>query len=59
MADPFYFSNILRAQRKWMQLLLDPESGVILFRHPRLRAEPIKGKLLIGVSRLGSLHRQY
>ncbi len=46
-----------------MQLLLDPDSGAILFRHPillcldiqepsgmaRLLAEPVKGKLPIGV----------
>ena len=53
----------LTAQLKWMQLLLDPDSGAILFRHPtllcldiqdpsgmaRLLAEPVKGKLPIGV----------
>jgi hypothetical protein len=53
----------LTAQLKWMQLLLDPDSVAILFRHPtllcldiqdpsgmaRLLAEPVKGKLPIGV----------
>jgi hypothetical protein len=53
----------LTAQLKWKQLLLDPDSGAILFRHPillcldiqdpsgmaRLLAEPVKGKLPIGV----------
>jgi hypothetical protein len=57
------FSSNLSAQLKWMQLLLDPDSGAILFRHPillcldiqdpsgmaRLLAEPVKGKLPIGV----------
>jgi hypothetical protein len=57
------FSKNLSAQLKWMQLLLDPDSGAILFRHPtllsldiqdpsgmaRLLAEPVKGKLPIGV----------
>jgi hypothetical protein len=56
-------SNKLSAQLKWMQLRLDPESGAILYRHPsllcldiqdpsgmaRLLAEPVKGKLPIGV----------
>jgi hypothetical protein len=57
------FSRNLSAQLKWMQLLLDPDSGAILFRHPtllcldiqdpsgmaRLLTEPVKGKLPIGV----------
>jgi hypothetical protein len=30
----------LTAQLKWMQLLLDPDSGAILFRHPTLRGVP-------------------
>jgi hypothetical protein len=30
----------LTAELKWMQLLLDPDSGVILFRHPTLRGVP-------------------
>jgi hypothetical protein len=30
----------LSAQLKWMQLLLDPDSGAILFRHPTLRGVP-------------------
>jgi hypothetical protein len=56
------FSRNLSAQLKWMRLLLDPDSGAILFRHPtllcldiqdpsgmsRLLAEPVKGKLPIG-----------
>jgi hypothetical protein len=56
-------SNKLSALLEWMQLLLDPDSGAILFRHPtllcldiqdpsgmaRLLAEPVKGKLPIGV----------
>ena len=60
---PMDFSRNLSAQLKWMQLLLDPDSGAILFRHPtllcldiqdpsgmaRLLAEPVKGKLPIGV----------
>ena len=57
------FSKNLSAQLKWMELRLDPESGAIPFRHPtllcldiqdpsgmdRLLAEPVKGKLPIGV----------
>jgi len=56
-------SSKLSALLKWMQFLLDPDSGAILFRHPnllcldiqypsgmaRLLAEPVKGKLPIGV----------
>ena len=34
------FSKNLTAQLKWMQLLLDPDSGAILFRHPTLRGVP-------------------
>ena len=34
------FSTNLTAQLKWMQLLLDPDSGAILFRHPTLRGVP-------------------
>jgi len=34
------FSRNLSAQLKWMQLLLDPDSGAILFRHPTLRGVP-------------------
>ena len=34
------FSKNLSAQLKWMQLLLDPDSGAILFRHPTLRGVP-------------------
>ena len=34
------FSKNLTAQLKWMQLLLDPDSGEILFRHPTLRGVP-------------------
>jgi hypothetical protein len=31
------FSKNLSAQLKWMQLLLDPDFGAILFHHPTLR----------------------
>jgi hypothetical protein len=34
------FSKNLSAQLKWMQLLLDPDSGAILFRQPTLRGVP-------------------
>jgi hypothetical protein len=34
------YSKKLTAQLKWMELLLDPESGAILFRHPTLRGIP-------------------
>ena len=34
------FSKNLSAQLKWMQLLLDPDSGAILFHHPTLRGVP-------------------
>jgi hypothetical protein len=57
------FPNKLSTQLKGMELRLDPESGAILYRHPtllcldiqdpsgmaRLLAEPVKGKLPIGV----------
>ena len=57
------FPNKLSAQLKGMELRLDPESGAILYCHPsllcldiqdpsgmaRLLAEPVRGKLPIGV----------
>ena len=60
---PMDFPNKLSAQLKGMELRLDPESGAILYRHPsllcldiqdpsgmaRLLAEPVRGKLPIGV----------
>jgi len=60
---PMDFPSKLSAQLKGMELRLDPESGAILYRHPsllcldiqdpsgmaRLLAEPVRGKLPIGV----------
>ena len=60
---PRDLASKLSALLEWMPLRLDPDSGAILFRHPtllciaiqdpsgmaRLLAEPVKGKLPIGV----------
>ena len=39
---PMDFSRNLSAQLKWMQLLLDPDSGAILFRHPTLPSTSVR-----------------
>jgi|GEM_PF-4339821 len=36
------FSNKLSAQLKWIQPLLDPESGAILFRHTTLPSTSVR-----------------